>query len=240
MIKIQTAQKETIKLAKPSSLQLLIEKISLVYDIKQTQLVLTYENDNEEQVLLMADSEYSLLLSSERDFLLTAYIKPLSQKQKFAFLSFSSLCLTYTLMKYATSKGLSVRVGDNSGYLIYFFIDAFSIFGIVFKAFFQVMLWIPFLGSIGQLAYLGKNFFVGLWKNRRFEVNHVAYLLILAGNLLPNVIGYALNMMLIGWLCTVYFHVLLHRPKPRTDKDRSFMKVMACMIGAGVLRLNNF
>lgn len=240
MIKISTAQRESLKLSKPATLQILIEKISLVYDIKQIQLVLTYENDIEEQVLLMTETEYSVLLNNPRDFQLTAYIKPLSQRQKFAFLSFSSLCLTYTLMKYATIKSLSVSVGDNSGYLMYFFVDVFGIVGVILKALFNISLWVPFIGSIGHWLYLAKNFFFGVWKNRTFKGCQIGYLGILAGNFLPNVIGYLFTMFLIAWLCIVYFHVLLHRPKPRTEKDRSFLKVVGYMIAAGVLRLNNF
>lgn len=82
MIKISSAQRENIKMTKPKNLADLHEKICLIYNTKVVQLVLTYENDEEEQVLLLNDLDYQPLVSSDRDYLIRAYIKPLSSNRK--------------------------------------------------------------------------------------------------------------------------------------------------------------
>jgi hypothetical protein len=236
MIKISTAQRESLKLLKPTSLKLLSEKISLVYDIKVLQLLLTYENEEEELVLLKSEEEYMKILQSERDFQIKAYISPLSQKKKYILLSIASLFLTYALVKYASARSIEVSVHKNSEYLISFFYSFFVNLYFVIVEIIKASLWVPSLGNVFHFVNL-------IWsrykKTRTLVKNHLAYLLILLCTFI-DLVGYYITVFLTVWLVLVYFHVLLHSPKPRSDRISSFLKVLGWVMAASVLRLISF
>jgi hypothetical protein len=240
MIKISSALRENIRMVKPKNLQSLIEKIGLVYTIKVTQLVLTYENDTEEAMMLLNEDDYKLIKESERDFHVTAYIKPISQVWKLILFSILTILLTYILMKYSAIKSLSVSINDNSGYLFYLLIDIFTILKYTLQLLIQGFFWIPFIVSFSQLGYILKHWVQQFYYKRIFSSTKAGFMVFFYLNLLPNVIGYIASMITVIWLVWVFFHVLIHRTRPRSPEDNSFLRVLGVMIIAAVPRVVNF
>ena len=240
MLKISSAQRESITMRKPKNLEALREMICLVYDIQAFQLVLTYENDEEETNFLASESEYSMIFTSKRDYSISTYIKPLSRTPKLVGLSVVSMILTYALMKFATIKSLTVSISNNSEHLFSFIIDLIEVLIILFKALLHGSYWIPFFGSMGYFVYLTLRWARDFFRNRNISATKVVYIAIFFISYLQNIIGYVLSMVMIIWFVLVFFHVLLHRTKPRTDKDKSFLKILSLMIISIVPRIIYF
>ena len=236
MIKISIAQKESIKLSKPSSLKSLSDRICLVYDVQALQLLLTYENEEEELVLLNSEDEYKKILQSSRDYHIKAYVRPLSQKNKYIYLSVATLFLTYFLVKFSSSRSIEVSVHKNSEYLISFFGSIFGTLYFIIAEIVKASLWVPSVGTFGHFVNL-------IWtrykQTRTFVKAHLAYLLLFSMSFI-DLISYYFTMFFIVWFVLVYFHLLMHRPKPRTDKVSSMLKVLAMIVGASILKLISF
>jgi hypothetical protein len=237
MLKITSAQREDILMPKPNHLSVLAEKISWVYEVQLSQLLLTYENDEEEQTLLMNEEEYKGILRATRDFSVAVYISPLPKRPKIARILIASLVLTYVLMKYATIRSISVSLSGNSEYLFDVFIDIFYVIWFLTAWILQGSVLVPVLCSIGQWMYLVGHWTKHFWEKKTIHKSKIVYIAILALNLLPNVIGYASSMVVIIWQVLVYVHVVLHRSKPRCDRDKKFMKTLSLMILCEIPRL---
>lgn len=236
MIKISTAQKESIKLSKPSSLKSLSDRISLVYDVQTLQLLLTYENEEEELVLLNSEDEYTKIHQSSRDFHIKAYIHPLSQKRKYIYLSIAIIFLTYCLVKFSSSRSIEVNVHKNSEYLISFFGSIFSSLYYIIAEIVKASLWVPSVGTFGHFVNL-------IWTRYRqtktMIKTHLAYLFFFMMSFI-DFAAYYITMFFIVWFVLVYFHLLLNRPKPRTDRVSSMLRVLALIVTASILRLISF
>ena len=240
MLKISSAQRESITMRKPKNLEILRGMVCLVYDIQVFQLVLTYENDEEETNFLASESEYSMIISSKRDYLISTYIKPLSRTPKLIGLSVVSMLLTYALMKFATIKSLTVSISNNSEHMFAFIVDLIEVLIILCKALLHGSYWIPFFGSMGYFLYLTLRWVRDFFRSRKISTGKIVYTAVFLFSYLPNVIGYALSMVMIIWFVLVFFHVLLHRIKPRTEKDKSFLKILSLMIISIVPRIIYF
>lgn len=240
MLKISSALRENITMAKPKSLQMLSEKICMVYEIKVFQLLLIYENDEEESLLLENDKDYSAILDSNRDYAITTYIKPLSKLPKFVGMSVVSLFFTYALMKFSTIKSMSVSINNNSELLFVLFLDIIEITGILVNALVQSSFWIPICASLAYVLFLTQYWFRSFFRNKAISKWKISLLIYFYLNFLPNIFGYITSMVSIVWFVLVCFHILLHRPKPRSSKDKTFLKVLSFMIITAVARIIYF
>lgn len=237
MIKISSVARESLTMPKPKSLKTLAEKICLVYEIKVFQLVLLFENDSGEHNLLKSEDDYKAIIDNERDFTMIAYIEPASQKWRIIPIVLGSIVFTYLLMKYATIKSLSVSISDNSGYLLYLFIDIGYALIFIVKTLLHGSYWIPLMASFGHLMKLIKAWMLECYRKKALHKNKITYSVIFLMNYVPGVIGYGASMIVVIWLVLAYFHVLLHRPKPRNPKDKRFLRVVGFVACAAIPRL---
>ena len=240
MLKISSAQRENIKMVKPQSFESLRERICLIYESQVFQLVLTYENDNEEIALLVNDSDYSIIIDSQRDYSITAYIKPLSQLHKYIIMLLTSVLLIYALMKYSSIKSLSVNISDNSEYLLYLFIDIYTVLSYLFSALIKSFYWIPIIGSFVHFLYLIQYWCKYYISNKKISKVKMIFKVFFLMNFIPSIIGYILSMITIIWFVLVYFNVLFHRSSPRSVKDTSFLRILGLMIITTIPRIIYF
>ena len=240
MLKISSAQRENIKMVKPQSFESLRERICLIYEIQVFQLVLTYENDNEEIALLVNDSDYSIIIDSQRDYSITAYIKPLSQLHNYIIMLLTSVLLIYALMKYSSIKSLSVNISDNSEYLLYLFIDIYTVLSYLFSALIKSFYWIPIIGSFVHFLYLIQYWCKYYISNKKISKVKMIFKVFFLMNFIPSIIGYILSMITIIWFVLVYFNVLFHRSSPRSVKDTSFLRILGLMIITTIPRIIYF
>ena len=160
-------------------------------------------------------------------YLIRAYIKPLSSNRKLHWFLGIFIVLIYILLKTTNIISYSVSTTDSFWYIFDIILDVANDLGVVLKVLLQNSYYIPLFGSLAYEFYLFQYWLRFFYRENSFSLTKILYKIFFFANFIPNIIGYASSMIAVVWLVLVYFHVLLHKPKPRNSKDSTFLKVLS-------------
>ena len=236
MLHITSASgKKSMSIEHSSTFEELLKEVCGVFRTPKDRIVLALVEENNDKFILENQEDYGISTQSGTDLNLTVFIRPRTYSRR-KIQIFTAIFLVLSLLA-QYFLDLPINIFEILMFPYQLLWEIFDMLQFLAVNITGVFYWLPFVIPLVYFSYLG-NYWI--FPSRTISKTKFTYWVFFTSNLIPNLIGFLTSMLGVLWIVLVCVNVVLHKPRPLTSKDTTFLLVLLVYLLTSVARIIYF